>query len=113
LEAVQAGVVDILAVDYYPATSLHAPFEIADKAILPLHEAIKLVTANPAAACKLEDRGKIEVGTLADLALVEAEPHRRVRGSLRQGQPIYWDSVMAKRSSVAAAAAQHAITQSK
>ncbi len=97
MDAVRAGLVDILAVDYYPATSLHAPFDIVDKGILPLHEAIKLVTTNPAQAVNFTDRGQIVVGLRADLAIVETAPNRRVRGSLSKGQPIFWDSEMAKR----------------
>ncbi len=100
LDAVRAGLVDILAVDYYPATSLHAPFDIADKGILPLHEAIKLVTANPAKALNFTDRGQIAVGLRADLAVVETAPYRRVRGTLRGGQPIFWDNEMAKRGAL-------------
>ncbi len=61
LDAVRAGLVDILATDYSPATSLHAPFEIAEKGILPLHEAIKLVTTKSSAGRQYErsrpDRG--------------------------------------------------------
>lgn len=98
LEAIEMGLVDILAVDYYPATSLHVPFQVADKGILPLHEAIKLVSANPAKAVNLTDRGEITVGKRADLAIVETEPHRRVRGSLSAGRPIFWDNEMARRS---------------
>lgn len=100
LDAIKAGVVDILAVDYYPAASLHAPFEIADKGLLPLHEAIKLVTYNPARSVGLQDRGKIEVGYRADLAIVETQANRRVRGTIRQGKPIFWDRLMLERSAL-------------
>ncbi len=100
IEAIEAGLVDVLAVDYYPAALLHAPFEIAARGVLPLHEAIKLVSANPAAAVKLADRGAITVGLRADLAIIETEPERRVRGTLRGGQPIFWDAEMAKRGTV-------------
>ena len=101
IDAIKAGVVDTLAVDYLPASLLHASFDIADKGILPLHESIKLVSQNPAEAVYLQDRGKIAVGLLADLACVETEPHRRVRGTLRHGQPIFWDASMAKRGTLA------------
>ncbi len=97
LEAVESGLVDILAVDYYPATSLHAPFALEERGILPLHEAVKLVTANPANAVNLTDRGEIVVGKRADLALVETGIHRRVRGTIREGQAIFWDNEMARR----------------
>ena len=59
-----------------------------------------LVSQNPAEAVYLQDRGKIAVGLLADLACVETEPHRRVRGTLRHGQPIFWDASMSKRGTL-------------
>lgn len=98
LEALQAGLVDILASDYYPAAMLHAAFQLADDGVMPLHESIKLVSQNAADAVKLTDRGRIEVGRCADLVLVEPGRHHRVRGTLRQGVPIFWDSHMAKRT---------------
>lgn len=106
IDALQADVVDILAVDYYPATLLHAPFEIAAKGVAPLHEAIKLVSQHPAEAANMLDRGKIAVGLMADLVFVEQAPQRRVRGTLRAGQPIFWEAAMTKRTNVAMASAQ-------
>jgi alpha-D-ribose 1-methylphosphonate 5-triphosphate diphosphatase len=100
IDAIKAGVVDTLAVDYLPASLLHASFDIANKGILPLHEAIKLVSQNPAEAVYLTDRGSIEVGKLADLVCVETEPHRRVRGTLRHGHPVFWDASMARRGTL-------------
>ncbi|HVO43846.1 MAG TPA: alpha-D-ribose 1-methylphosphonate 5-triphosphate diphosphatase [Aggregatilineales bacterium] len=98
VDAIKAGVVDILAVDYYPATALHAPFELAAQGLLTLPEAINLVSWNPARAAGFQDRGKIGVGYRADLAIVETTANRRVRGTIRQGTPIYWDNVMVERS---------------
>ncbi len=101
LEAIKAGLVDILATDYYPPAMLHAAFQLADERILPLHESIKLISQNPAEAMHLHDRGRIEVGRSADLVLVEPGTHTRVRATLRQGAPIYWDAHMAKLSNAA------------
>lgn len=101
LEAIKAGLVDILATDYYPPAMLHAAFQIADEGIMPLHESVKLISQNPADAMRLNDRGRIEVGRSADLVLVEPGTHARVRATLRQGAPIYWDAHMAKLSTAA------------
>lgn len=98
IEAVAAGVVDMLAADYYPAALLHSIFMLVDAGVLPLHVAARLVSQNPAAALGLHDRGSIAVGKSADLALVEAGGRPRVRATLRRGTPIYWDGVMAGRS---------------
>jgi len=102
LDAIKAGVVDILASDYHPAAMLQAAFKFANNGIMPLHESIKLVAENPAAAVELHDRGRIAVGLNADLVLVEeAADHPRVRATLRKGHPIYWDAHMAHLSQLA------------
>ena len=102
MDAIQAGLVDILATDYYPAAPLHAAFQLAEEGVMPLHEAIKLISQNPAEAMHLSDRGQIAVGRSADLVLVEPGVHHRVRATIRQGVPIYWDAHMAKLSRLAA-----------
>jgi alpha-D-ribose 1-methylphosphonate 5-triphosphate diphosphatase len=99
LDAIKAGVVDILATDYYPAAMLQAAFKVAHDGIMPLHQSIKLIAENPAAAVELHDRGRIAVGLNADLVLVEEAPdHPRIRAVLRNGHPIYWDAHMARLS---------------
>jgi alpha-D-ribose 1-methylphosphonate 5-triphosphate diphosphatase len=97
-EAIEAGVVDLLAADYYPAALLQAAFLLADQDVLPLHEAVNLVTHNVARALQLGDRGSLAVGQVADIALIEPCAPPRVRGTLRRGVPIYWDTEMAQRS---------------
>jgi alpha-D-ribose 1-methylphosphonate 5-triphosphate diphosphatase len=97
IDAVAAGVVDILAADYAPAALLQAIFILVDKQVLPLHEAAKLIGQNPAAALGLHDRGRLEVGLAADIALIEPAARPRVRGTIRRGTPIYWDAAMARR----------------
>jgi alpha-D-ribose 1-methylphosphonate 5-triphosphate diphosphatase PhnM len=95
-EAVEAGLVDILATDYYPASMLHAAFELANRGTLELHEAVRLVSQNPADALGLHDRGRIAVGRLADLVFVDANALPRVHGVMRRGVAIYWDRFMAQ-----------------
>jgi len=97
-EAIREGLVDILASDYYPAALLHAVFKLAAEKVLPLHEAVKLVTQHPATAAGLQGRGSLEVGKRADLVLVEPGTRPRVRGTLRAGRVIYWDGHLAARS---------------
>lgn len=92
--AVAEGLVDTLASDYYPASMLHAAYALARRGILPLHEAIKLVSSNPADAVGMSDRGSIEVGKVADLVLVDGRELPRVHGTLRRGVPVYWDRYM-------------------
>lgn len=97
-EAIAEGLVDILATDYYPASMLQAAFALVDRGVLPLPQAIKLVSENVADGLRLPDRGQIAVGKLADLVLIDANgPLPRVHGTLRCGQPVYWDKFMVQR----------------
>jgi alpha-D-ribose 1-methylphosphonate 5-triphosphate diphosphatase len=100
-EAIEAGVVDMLAADYAPSAMLSAAWALANEQILPIHEAIALVTRNPAAALGLHDRGRIMPGVLADLVLIEGEQKPKIRAVFRAGKPIYWDAAMQRRMPVA------------
>ncbi len=93
-EALHAGLVDVLAADYYPAAMVQCAFKLARSGILPLTESVKLIGQNAAAAAGLTDRGRIAVGASADLALVEESDIPRVRGTIRRGLPVYWDAYM-------------------
>jgi alpha-D-ribose 1-methylphosphonate 5-triphosphate diphosphatase len=70
-EAVAERVCTVLASDYYYPAMLQAPYSLAGQGLLPLGEAWRLVSANPARAAGLDDRGAIAPGLRADLAVVE------------------------------------------
>ena len=91
LEGIKAGVVDGLCADYHPASLLHAALRLKADSILPLHEAFKLISTNPARAALLSDRGRIEVGCRADLIGVT---NARVSMTWRDGQKIYSDGTL-------------------
>ena len=66
-----AGVLDVLSSDYVPFSLIHAPFVLSDGDDgIPLPQSIRLVTANPADAVGLGDRGRIAPGLRADLVRV-------------------------------------------
>jgi len=67
----EAGVCDILSSDYYYPAMARAAFVMADRGVFDLPRAWALVSANPAAAAGLSDRGTIEAGKRADVVLVE------------------------------------------
>jgi len=69
-----AGVLDILSSDYYPSALVQAAFMVANMEDndYDLARAIGLVTANPAQAANLQDRGVLEVGRRADLVQVNS-----------------------------------------
>ena len=70
-ELIGLGLVTSLASDYLPSGLLGAAFMIAKSGLLPLPAAVGLVTSGPAAVAGLTDRGRLEPGLRADLALVE------------------------------------------
>lgn len=70
LDAIMAGVGDCLCADYHPATLIVAAFRLPALANIPLPEAIRKVSFNPASAAGLHDRGEIAVGKRADLVAV-------------------------------------------
>jgi alpha-D-ribose 1-methylphosphonate 5-triphosphate diphosphatase len=67
----ERGICSVLTSDYYYPCLLAAPFVLADRGKLSLAEAWALVSANPAAAAGLSDRGTIAPGLRADLVLVD------------------------------------------
>jgi alpha-D-ribose 1-methylphosphonate 5-triphosphate diphosphatase len=91
--------VDILATDYYPSAILQTAFKLARDRVMPLYRSIWLASTNAADVMDMTDRGRIEVGCRADLVLIhENGLFPRVRGTIRQGVPIYWDSHLASLS---------------
>lgn len=86
----EAGALDILSSDYIPAALLPAAFRLADERFgYALPEAVATVTANPAEAAGLDDRGVIEPGRRADLIrvrLIEGRPV--VRGVWSLGERV-------------------------
>jgi alpha-D-ribose 1-methylphosphonate 5-triphosphate diphosphatase len=91
LDAVMAGVADCLCGDYSPAALLPAVLQLPAMAGIALHEAVALVTCNPARAVGLNDRGVIAAGRRADLLAV------RYLGGLPQAARV-WSSGVAVMS---------------
>jgi len=95
LDGIRAGLVDILAADYHPASMLQSACAIAAHGLVPLHEAVRMVSLNPAEAAGLVDRGSLEIGKRADVVIVQMAERPRVRGTLRRGRLVYWDGSVA------------------
>jgi alpha-D-ribose 1-methylphosphonate 5-triphosphate diphosphatase len=70
IDLLRDGVLDILSSDYVPASPLQAVFSLVAHAEIALPDAVKLVSANPAEAIGLDDRGSIAEGKRADLVRV-------------------------------------------
>ncbi|MEY3122166.1 MAG: hypothetical protein RI993_991 [Pseudomonadota bacterium] len=70
-DGIEHGVVRCLCSDYAPASLLTAVFTLVHRGVLALPDAVRLVSANPATALGMADRGEIAVGKRADLVCVE------------------------------------------
>lgn len=70
-DMIREGLCDILASDYYYPAMLLGLARLKADGVGPLHALWPLVSANPARALGLDDRGTIELGRRADLLLVE------------------------------------------
>jgi alpha-D-ribose 1-methylphosphonate 5-triphosphate diphosphatase len=57
---------------------MEAAFVLADRGVLDLPRAWALISANPARAGGLTDRGTIEPGKRADIVIVDPGTHRAV-----------------------------------
>nr|WP_154324795.1 alpha-D-ribose 1-methylphosphonate 5-triphosphate diphosphatase [Pantoea sp. 201603H] len=88
----QLELLDILSSDYYPASLLDAAFRIAQDETnrYDLPRAVRLITANPARALGLHDRGIIAEGKRADLVLAHTTyGHAHICHVWAQGRAVY------------------------
>ncbi|MEO1733744.1 MAG: amidohydrolase family protein, partial [Pseudomonadota bacterium] len=102
-EAHAAGLLHILAADYHPGAILPAIRALAAVRSGDLLGAVRLVSVNPAQALGLNDRGRIEPGMRADLAI--ADNKDRIVRTLSAGNVIFCNGTLAQPASVAVAAA--------
>jgi alpha-D-ribose 1-methylphosphonate 5-triphosphate diphosphatase len=76
-DMIEKGLCSVLASDYYYPAPLLAAFRLAHDKVLPLGKAWDLISAAPAEAAGLADRGKLASGQRADILLVDdAIPQR-------------------------------------
>ena len=69
----ERGLVTVLASDYHWPALLAAPFRMAARGVLDVAASWALVSANPADALGLRDRGRIAPGLRGDVSLVSPE----------------------------------------
>ena len=72
LDLAKAGALDLLSSDYVPTSLLFAAFTLAESGVATLPQAMATVTATPAEAVGLADRGALEPGRRADVIRVRA-----------------------------------------
>jgi alpha-D-ribose 1-methylphosphonate 5-triphosphate diphosphatase len=78
-DMIAKGLCSILASDYYYPAQLLAAFRLAADGVLPLAEAWDLISAAPARAAGLPDRGVLAERYRADIILVDDEAPLRPR----------------------------------
>jgi alpha-D-ribose 1-methylphosphonate 5-triphosphate diphosphatase len=78
-DMIAKGLCSILASDYYYPAQLLAAFRLAVDGVLPLARAWDLISAAPAQAAGLSDRGILAAGYRADIILVDDEVPMRPR----------------------------------
>ena len=71
-ELIERGLVTSIASDYLPSGLLAAVFTLVAVARISLAAAVALVTSGPADVAGLADRGRLQPGLRADLALIAA-----------------------------------------
>ncbi|TYC52481.1 alpha-D-ribose 1-methylphosphonate 5-triphosphate diphosphatase [Rhodobacterales bacterium] len=89
-ELAEAGYLDVLSSDYIPASLVQAAFQLAGEVeAITLPEAVAMVTATPASAIGLHDRGTLTPGLRADLVQVKLVGNVPiVRGVWREGKRV-------------------------
>jgi alpha-D-ribose 1-methylphosphonate 5-triphosphate diphosphatase len=92
---VEAGLCQILTSDYFYPALLRAAFILAERG--GLAQRWDLISANPAAAAGLDDRGRIAPGRRADLVLVAEAPAPHVVATIAGGQIAYISAEGASR----------------
>ncbi len=89
-DMIRRGFCSVLASDYYYPAQLLAAFRLTKEDVLPLAAAWALISATPAKAAQLDDRGSIAKGRRADLILVEAQDERpRVVATIVAGRIVH------------------------
>jgi alpha-D-ribose 1-methylphosphonate 5-triphosphate diphosphatase len=78
-EMIARGLCSVLASDYYYPAPLLAAFRLAEIGVASIEKAWPLISALPASAAGLADRGRIAPGLRADLILVDAALPSRPR----------------------------------
>ncbi len=82
----EAGLCRVLTSDYFYPALVQAPFVLAGRGVLQLPAAWALVSANPAEAAGLADRGSLAEGMRADVVLVQPGPRPRVVATIANGR---------------------------
>ena len=97
-DTVEAGFCDILTSDYFYPAMLRAAFIMAERhGENGLAKRWALISANPAKAAGLTDRGRIAPGLRGDLVIVSRDPAPRIVATIAGGKLAYLSAEGAAR----------------
>lgn len=88
-ELLEEGNCDFLCSDYHPTSMLQAVYAMHREMGKSLADSLACITTTPARISRLEDRGDIAPGKLADLVVIEDQEVARVVMTLKSGIPVY------------------------
>lgn len=88
-ELLSEGNCDFLCSDYHPTSMLQAVYAMHREMDKPLAESLACITTTPARISRLEDRGEIAAGKLADLVIIEDQDVAKVVMTFKSGIPVY------------------------
>lgn len=88
-ELLKKGHCDFLCSDYHPTSMLQAVYAISSELGWELADAMACITSTPARIARLDDRGVIAPGKLADLVVIDDEEVANVVMTLKSGIPVY------------------------
>ncbi len=94
-DMVARGLCTILTSDYYYPALAQAAFRLARDGVCDLATAWELISANPARAAGLADRGSLEIGKRADIVLVDDSVAElpRIVATIVAGKPMIFGDV--------------------
>ncbi|WP_299044110.1 alpha-D-ribose 1-methylphosphonate 5-triphosphate diphosphatase [uncultured Tateyamaria sp.] len=84
LVLIAEGACDALVSDYYYPALAEAAFALSDKRLMDLPAAWQIISTRPAQIMGLGDRGSLDIGKRADLAIINADT-RQVEGTMVAG----------------------------
>ncbi len=104
---IRAGLCDALVSGAASDAQAAAAFRLAEKGVLPLAAAWRLISSGPAEILRLPDRGVIAPGKRADLAIVNAAT-RRVEATICAGRLTFATGTAAARLAAFTGTRRHA-----